>query len=285
MNTQRYLDILAELDLLLTYARATDVALAGRKPPSERHGYAAEIFIKLLAHCATLRDLAPDISTPGKQQLWDLGSLSAIARCVIETYDSLAYVSALSASDEERGFRLLLWSLHDSNRRMEMLQCVGTFDVRYHDLAAKEQHLHVKVVAHPHFSRIGKGHQKRILQREPPESYLSIKERCTASNINHDYYKAATMQLSQFVHTFPFAVHQLFAFKAGSAEALHMMALPLQYAMAFLSKATSDLTALFPEEVPKPPTDTGRKIELWCLLLKRGTKVAAQSFARADPTG
>ena len=275
MDFQRYQTIVAEFDLLLAYARSVDASLTGKKPVAERHLYAGEVFVKLLAHCVTMRAIAPNPTPEKQKQLWDIGSLSAIARCVIETYDSLSYIAGLATSNEERSFRLLLWSLHDSNRRMHMLQCIGTYDDRYHDLAAREQRLHEKVVAHPYFEHVTKKLQKKVMQRDPPETYQSIKERCAASEVNHDYYTAATMQLSQFVHTFPFAVHQLFGFKAGSPQALHLMALPLQYAMAFLSKAISDLCKLFPGELPEPAPDTMRKIELWCTLLRKGTKSAA----------
>jgi len=146
-------------------------------------------------------------------------------------------------------------------------------------LADAEQRLHKQVVEHSHFARISKNLQKKILQGDPPESCQSIKERCAASRVNYDYYKVVTMQLSQFVHTFPFAVHQLFAFRARRPQALQLMALPMQYAMGFLSKALSDLDSLFPGELPKPATDTSRKIEVWCAVLKRG----AYALVRTNP--
>jgi len=122
MDLQKYLAIVAEFDLLLAYAQLADKAFVGKKSACKRQSYAAEVFCKLLAHCITLREISPDLTTPGKRQLWDLGSASAIARCVIESYDSFAYIAALSATVEEREFRLLLWGLHDYNRRIKMLQ-------------------------------------------------------------------------------------------------------------------------------------------------------------------
>ena len=275
MDLNHYRTIVEEFDLILAHGRSVDTALTGKKPAGERQSYAGEVFVKLLAHCVTMRAIAPDPVFKAEKKLWDLGSLSAVARCVIETYDALSYVAALTAGDEERSFRLLLWSLHDSNRRMHMIQCIGKYDNRLFDLAAKEQRLHEKVVTHPHFTRIRKNLQRKVMQRDPPESYQSIKERCAEGEINHDYYTAVTMQLSQFVHTFPFAVHQLFGFKAGSPEALQLMGLPMQYAMAFLSKSLFDLEKLFPGELPQPEPDTSRKMGLWCILLKRSTKSAA----------
>lgn len=272
MERPRYQTIVEEFDTLLEYAKAVDAALTGRPTLEKRLAYAGEVFVKLLAHCVTLRELSPDPSNSKKVQLWDLGSLAAIARCVIETYDSLSYIAGLKASADERDFRLLLWSLHDSNRRMHMLECVGVFDQRFHDLGAKEQRLHEQVIGNAFFKHIPKSAQGKIVKREPPESYLSIRERCTASGVNYDYYTAATMHLSQFVHTFPFAVHQMFLFRAGSAEALLLMALPMEYAMSFLCKSLTDLQQMFPSELPEPPTDVKRKLTLWCTLVERGTR-------------
>ena len=227
MSWGRYKAVIAEFDVLLEHSNALDQALAGRTPPDQNLSYVGEIYVKLLAHCVTLRSIAPDAERKREKELWDLGSLSAIARCVIETYDALSYIAARNLQDQEKAFRVLLWELHDKNRRMSMLQFIGTYDDRFLSMSAAEQQLHEKVLVHPYFAHISKGVQKKIVNRNPPESYLSIRQLCAASGVNYDYYTAATMQLSQYVHTHPFAVHQLFSFRGGSNDALELMGLPI----------------------------------------------------------
>jgi hypothetical protein len=271
----KYCAILAEFDLLLAHARAIDAALVGRTPLNQNASYASEIWIKLLAHCVTVRSIAPNATQTADNVLWDLGSLSAIARCVIETYDAFSYISAKNRDDEEKAFRILLWELHDKNRRIRMLQLIGSQDVRLLEMIQHEQELHERAIGHPVFAKVTQNVRKKILARDPPDAYLSMRERCVESHIDYDYYNAATMQLSQYVHTFPFAIHQLFAFRGGSSEALLLMGLPLQYAMGFLSKASVELAALFSDDLPKPSPTVQRILELWCHLLCNGTKTSA----------
>jgi hypothetical protein len=156
-----------------------------------------------------------------------------------------------------------------------MLDAIGTTDERYFALVAKEQKLHERVLAHPFFSKIPKNYQKKVEERNPPESFVSAREQCKSNRVNHAYYTAVTMHMSHFVHTHPFSVHQLFGFKGGASDALHQMSLPLQYAMAFLSRAIEEWSSLFPEATPHPSSEVERKMKLWNALIERGTKGAA----------
>lgn len=272
MEWSKYSAIITEYDQILDHGKTFSSLLEGKTPAEEHESYGEQIFTKLLAHCVTLRLLSPDPDRETPRQLWDLASVSAIARSAIETYDAFAYIALGNVSPEEREFRILLWELHDTNRRAKMLEHIGSTDTRYFDIVAKDQRLLEQVLSHQAFPQITKSIQKKVHDRDPPAYYLTQRERCIAHGINFDYYTAATMQLSQYVHTLPFSVHQLFCFKAGTNEALHLMAMPLQYTLAFLCKCVVGIRVLFPAVQLRASQDTERKISLWTTLVERGVK-------------
>lgn len=269
-----YKAVVEEFDLIFDYAKQLSDSLVGKVAPTPQHRYAADLFIKLLAHCVTLRSISPDPKRQKTAELWDLPSVAAIARCAIESFDAMAYIAAKHCEPEEREFRVLLWELHDSNRRYKMLSALGVSGEQYFELVKKEQLLHTRVMAHAHFAKIGKGHQKKIEARDPPESYVSTKDKCESSGVSHSYYLAVTMHLSQFVHSHPFALHQLSKFQGGSAEALDLMSLPIKYTMAFLSRSIEEWRSIFPNHTLTPSETVARKIKLWNHWVSNGTRAA-----------
>jgi hypothetical protein len=116
LDWERYKVLVSEYDLIFEYGKRISDALVGKTPATPHHSYASEIFIKLLAHCATLRSISPDPDRQKEKELWDLPSAAAVARCAIESFDAMAYIAARHASEEEKQLRLLLWELHDANR-------------------------------------------------------------------------------------------------------------------------------------------------------------------------
>ena len=271
MEWSKYTALVAEYDGILVSANACSAALVGGSAAAQFEGYAEQIFVKLLAHSTTLRHLCPH---PARRagELWDLASVSVIARSIIEAYDALAYVALGELSSEEREFRVLLWELHDTNRRCKMLAAIGSTDPQYFEIVLRDQKLHERVMSNPLFVRLGTGVQKKIEAREPPHYSLSQRDRCTAYRVDYDYYNAATMQLSQYVHTLPFAIHQLFLFRASSPEALHLMSLPVQFALSFLSRAIEDMRLVFPAISVRSSAQIERSIAVWSGVVERGVR-------------
>lgn len=272
MDWKRYTSVVAEYDAILSYAKEVSAALVGIVPSEQYRQYAEQIFVKMLAHCITLRLIAPDPARRTPAELWDLASLSAIARSIVETYDAMAYVALGEVEPDEREFRLLLWELHGASRRAKMLESIGSTDPRYLEILATGTSLRERAIALPFFARTSKTVQKKVEDGDPPPFHLSQRERCVAYRVNFDYYNAATMQSSQYVHTLPLSIHQLFEFKAGTPEALHMMSLPLQHTLAFLSREIEGIRSLFPEVDTAPSASVDTSIKVWSGVLERGVK-------------
>lgn len=261
-----------DFDAVLEHAKAVSHALVGKTCPSTNASYAEQIFVKAISHCLVIRQLVPDPERKRENELWDVASISAVARCVIDAHDAFVYISAIGCSVEETTFRQLLWESHDKTRRASMLRAIGSRDPRNPGLFKDSEELIAKVMSHPVFAIIRKDLQKKVVKGDPPAYHLSQRELCVAASIDYDYYTAITMQLSQYVHAHPFSVRQLFAFKAGTLDSLRQMALPMQYSIPFLARITEDVRRLFPGITPDPPSRTAKSMALWRALSTTGVK-------------
>ena len=271
----KYKAALRDFDAVLEHAKAVSASLVGLTVEERHHSFGEQIFVKLLAHCVSLRHLVPDTTGKTERQLWDLPSLSAIARCVIESYDAFEYIANAKADVQEIDFRILLWEAHAKTRRLRMLDLIGSTDPRTETIRQEAKILIAQLQSHSAFGILKKEDKRKLAAGDPPAFHLSQRERCVQSGINFDFYTAVTMQLSQYVHTFPFSIQQLFQFRAGSSEALQLITLPVSYSLAFLVLATDGMKQIFPLHALAAPSRTEKSMALWRLMARQGLKSAA----------
>ena len=271
----KYQASVRQFDAVLEHAKAVSSSLVGHTTPSANATYGEQIFVTMLAHAITLRRLAPGPNQQQSDELWDLPSMCAIARCAIEAHDAFLYIAAIAVPEAERDFRISLWELHDKTRRLKMLESIGSNKPEVGSIREQCLHLTAKVKSHPAFQTTKRENQRKILEGDHPAFHLSQRERCKASGLNFDYYNTVTMQLSQYVHTLPFALHQLFSFRAGSEDVLPLMSLPLEYVLPFLGRVTNEMRALLPVHTPDAPSRTARTMVIWEAIYQRGVKTKA----------
>lgn len=244
MTPERYRSLLSEYDDLLNHAKAISARLAGRKLESRELSYADAIYTKLICHGISLRKLSP---TLGEGELWDVASASAVARALIEAYDAFAYIALHPVEREERAFRILLWELHDQQRRLRMLEKVKSKNPQVAGIRERAGSLLASVTTHAIYASLPRDIQAKISRGDAPSVHLSQRELNAASGVDHDYYTAATMFLSQYVHTFPMSLLQLMQFRAGDPDALGVSSMPLQHCMPFIAKAIAGVGQVWPD--------------------------------------
>lgn len=239
----------------------------GKMPRSDAEREAVPIFLKQACHAISLRKLLPSIEF-ADGELWDIGSACALARCVIEAYDALAYFCQGTADAEEMDFRHLLSELHDQERRAKMLGFIGSNAPEAAAIRRRSQDLRSRTKTHPFFSRLGKEQQSRIAKGDAPQYYLSQRQRNEAADIDHRHYQAATMHLSQFVHTTPMAINQWRHFKAGGIGEMRSMMLTVQYALPYFASGIYATMSLFDQlEVSQPLSDA---LDFWLVVARQG---------------
>lgn len=274
VNLKRYSEIVDELETMLRIGTAISTRLAGTTPSETHLSYADPIYTKLLCHALSLHKLSPQVQNKSDQELWDLPSACAIARCIIEAHDVLGYMVFSEISSEEREFRLLLWRLHDQQRRSKMLLAVESKDARADEIHDQARILNDEVIGHSWFINVSKSLQGKIKSGDAPSFLLSQRELNKANAINHQYHSSATMWLSQYVHTFPMSLHQLSEFQAGTAEALHLSAMPIQYTLGFFATSITKMAGKFREaNIELSPGDKAL-FSRWCSVAENGVTLA-----------
>ena len=91
---------------------------------------------------------------------------------------------------------------------------------------------------------------------------LPIERRNEASGIDPLRYKAATMELSSYLHSHPSALHRLWSFVAGSDEALQMTTIAMRYATSFLARSILGARPLLGVPIPKEWSETEEMLSL-----------------------
>lgn len=267
MDVERYKKIVDELVLLFGVGKKVSERLAGTVPALPHHSYADAIFTKLLAHSASLHKLSPQF---GEGELWDMPSACAVARCIIEAHDVLEYIALAAVSEQEGAFRRLVWKLHDQQRRSKMLRAMNSTHPEAQAIHARSADLNRTVQNHACFNTLNNSLKKRIVSNDAPAFLLSQREQNQSNGVNHDYHTIATMTLSQHVHTFPMSVHQLFEFKAGAPEALHMSSIPIQYTNGFLARAIGRMVESFPGGAMPLTTQEDAVLTMWRCIVQDG---------------
>ena len=169
----KYRTTVREFDSVLEHAKAVSGSTVGLTSEDRSQIFGEQIFVKMLAHCVTLRQLSPDPTRQKPSEFWDLPSVNAIARCVIEAHDAFAYVTNADIDDAERDFRLTLWELHDKTRRLKMLEAIGSTDPRNAQIRSDADRLLSKTTEHARFGSLPVPLRKKLTADPPgllPES-------------------------------------------------------------------------------------------------------------------
>jgi Family of unknown function (DUF5677) len=275
VEAHRYKQIVGELEMFIEIGMQVSQRLVGTEPEHRHHSYADPIFTKLLCHAISLRRLSPQFDPKKEHELWDMPSACAVARCIIEAHDVLEYIALAKIPEEERSFRLLTWKLHDQQRRSRMLNAIKSNDPRAQEIHTRAIALQEEAEQHPFFKKLNPGQRKKIEDGDAPSYLLSQKELNAANGVNHEYHVAATMMLSQYVHTLPMAVHQLQEFKAGTPGALHLSSMPIQYSLAFLARSITRMAEVFPQGNLELDDQQSKIFSQWFAVAAKGVSSAS----------
>lgn len=267
MDDDKYKKIISSFDRLNSYAVEISYSLAGIATEEHRLLYADTIFTKLVSHALSLKKVLPSLNSETTPELWDVSSACAIARALIESYEALAYISINDITPAEREFRIKLWELHDLHRRIKMLTQIKSKNSEMVIIKNKADLLHAELIQH---TLCSKEIKNKINKEDAPAFYLSQQKRNEISGINHAYHNTVTMALSQYVHTLPMAIHQLMSFRANNPESLHACSMPIRYSMAYLAKAISGMTEIFPNKASNPSSETASDMEFWLNIAENG---------------
>lgn len=278
-----YRDVMLAFDAVFDYLRSVGRSLNGRSTTSKRQLVCGRILVKIIAHCTSMRALAPDPSDLYADFYWDPSSLSAISRCVVEAHGPFVHFASPRESSEVEDFEWLLWRVHEAERRVSMSSNLGfgldTSEARREQVESAK----AEVVAHRLFRKVVSGHYHGKWRREGDSVHLALHPRdlCRAENINEGYYSFVMDRLSQDVHTLPYAVEELMKFQAGSNDAIHAMTMPFAFCLPFMARVGLKSRECFGGFVPLPAPKTQRVMDIQKRLSEVGPLEASATTSLA----
>lgn len=160
MDRERYQKIISDFKTLIDYGLKVSNRLEGTKTAEKHRSYADLFFNKLLCHAITLVRISPQTEGKSEHELWDLSSACSIARCIIETHDTLGYLALNKCSDEENRFRVLVCELHDKQHRLKMLGAIGSNNPKVQDIKQKSARLLEQVISHDCYENLSNQRKK-----------------------------------------------------------------------------------------------------------------------------
>jgi hypothetical protein len=262
-----YLSLLSELDRLLSYSEGIVEKLDGISSSNEEQRTARIIFKKQITHVKSLQRLLP--LGIAENDVWDLASTCALARCVIESFDAFVYFCLGDLTPEERSFRQLVANFHDLERRAAMLKLIDSTDISTLRIENETLDVRREVETHPLMTT---DMRKRFSKGVPPQYLITHDERNRSAGLSLEQYKVSTMYLSQHVHTTPISINQLALFKAGGADELHMMGMPMRYCLPYFAMGIQAIVKIFPESAPALHSDIEKSLDGWCHIAKNGLR-------------
>lgn len=272
---ERYQEYLDQLGLLIAYAQTVSVSIQGKGPVDEQKFYASYIFSKIVAHAITLVRSVPQgapISGNNEGELWDISSACCLTRAILEANDALAYMADKSVGAEQIELRIRVWELHNIERRISMLASINSTLPEVDELRRSEVKLRSDIIGSPSATALHKRNIGKINKGDTPDFLVPIRMRCELAGINYSYYVGAKMFLSAYVHTHPFALHQLASFRAGDANSLRLIIVSLGYALGFLSVSLKLMRRIFGNDVPDANEPTVGTISIWSGVAENGVQ-------------
>lgn len=270
---ERYEEARSELRLLTLYAHAVSAAIQGREAADDQQYYASIIFSKIVSHAITLIRSIPQsmaIMDSRGAELWDVSSACCLARAILEANDALAYMADKSGDPAQKMLRIRVWELHDKERRLAMLEAIGSSAPEVEDLRREAALLRREILDSAGAKTLHASVRGKISKGDSPDFLIPMRERCERVGINYKYHQGAKMFLSAYVHTHPIALHQLTSFRAGDADSLNLLSLPVRYSIAFLAKSLEIMQSIFGRATPPADEATTRVILIWASIVAEG---------------
>jgi len=261
---ERYLDRIKNFETLCRYAgqlskESTD------KQTDERGFYGSPLFAKAVMTTWTLNKLLPfskNFSKCFDQELWDLSSICILTRGLIDNYYLLFYLCIEDIQAEELEFRLMLWQLHSSCERLKMLDKIGSRNPELNNVKKKTEKIRQVLLNNRFFNSLKSREQKKFLKGKEGVA-LTRSVISKRASINPEYAFSVYKYLSQYVHSYSFAIEDIIKFNTNDLDALLVINTVVEEAIVYLSYAIKGFRTLEISNIGSIPNDVSNIIDIW----------------------
>jgi len=247
---QKYLNTLADLEHITATAMTLSLETHDREVESWRKQYCSYIFTKLIMHAQAILLVRPNLERQldkYESDIWDISSLAALTRAIVDSYYVFFYLGLDQANEDELEFRFYLWNYHSEKQRFDMLKKIKSLDPSMEELENEVKDLKNKVIQNTFYQSLDSKIQRKIRKGEIGILY-SNSELSDRLGINSDYYKAIYNDLSAHIHGYPYALTQLAAFRSNDDGSLLVINTTLRICVGYVSLAVRDFLKIMPDQ-------------------------------------
>ncbi len=206
--SQNYKESLDALDNVARECIHISKGCGGILSPTARHFYSSVLFTVMITRCVSLLTLAPHSPWASKQiEHWDYGSMTGIARTIIELRVAYYYLCSEECDDDEWQFRWNLFNLHDCTSRIRMFDALGnTEEVEGFKQQADE--LRERLKSNPYFETVDAKRHKKLLHGQT--AYLSpLEDIAERAGIDRSEFRFLYVLFSSHVHALPMSFYRI----------------------------------------------------------------------------
>ncbi|MEQ9110607.1 MAG: DUF5677 domain-containing protein [Rhodospirillaceae bacterium] len=248
-EVKKYKLAITELEKIFVTVAHISANIMGRQAQDRKQEFGSIVFTKICCHCHSVLQLVPrqPIMATTEPELWDISSIASIGRALLESYYSFFYLSVDVVDEDMEAFRWLLWDYSCEFKRLQQLELIGSQSPLLSDLRREVEALKNTLVESSIFKR-----QTESVRRKMTGGQMGVFSTNTdlsqRAGISKKYYKLLYDYLSSYVHSYSLSINQLQSFRAGSAEAVHIIALLARYCLVYMCFSLRDITQLFPDQ-------------------------------------
>lgn len=273
MKNDKYLQDLRTLETLCQTAMNLSITTDERVVSSWREEYASYIFTKICVTTIAVLKLLPKSAyyvVTNNIEIWDISSVCTLARSLIDTYNIFHYLIIEEVDEDELKFRFALWKLHSKCERLKMLELIKSTSHELNKLKEDIKLLKKELMGTKFYQRLDFQKCKKLkdFRLGKKSIFLTNSQICKKAGISPDYYNAAYKYLSNYVHTYPFSISQIAAFKAGDTKSLALLEGAINYCTGYLCLAIRDFVKVFPDQLSNLASDIIKIIKNWEYILK-----------------
>lgn len=203
-----YLESLDVLDNVVRECIYVSHGYADIRSPTARHFYASVLFTVMITRGVSLLTLAPHTPWADKQiEHWDYGSMTGVARTMIELRVAYYYLCTDECSEDEWYFRWNLFNLHDCTSRIRMFDALGDAE---QVSAFKEQanELRERLTSNPFLATLDPKRHKRLLHGQT--AYLfPLEQIAEKAGIELSVFRWLYVLFSAHVHALPMSFFRI----------------------------------------------------------------------------
>jgi hypothetical protein len=255
-----YLASLEMLDHVVRECIVISREHGGIASPTGRHFYASVLFTLMITKSVSLLTLAPHTPWASKRiEHWDYGSMTGIARTMIELRIAYYYLCVEECSEDEWQVRWNLLNLHDCMSRARMFEAIENAE-QASSFKAQAEELRERLTSNSYFQSLDPRRHKKLLHGQT--AYLfSLEAISERAGIDLRTFRWLYVLFSSHVHALPMSFYRICGDNPDRGRGLpsppeeNYSALCLSLSATLLVRSRDEFLSMFAEHKPSKPAE------------------------------